>query len=67
MIRRSFFAGLAAAVAGAVASPRLFAAPKTYKYKCPRCNLIQEFGSQGVRKCPNDGAIMIPQSNRSAT
>jgi len=37
----------------------LLAAPKkTYKYRCPKCKLIQEYGSPGVRKCPNDGKTM---------
>lgn len=36
----------------------VFAASKTYKYKCPRCKLIQEYGTQGIKKCPNDGTTM---------
>jgi hypothetical protein len=36
------------------------AAPKkTYKYRCPKCKLIQEYGSPGVKKCPNDGKTMV--------
>lgn len=35
---------------------------KTYKYKCPKCKLIQEYGSPGVKKCPNDGSTMIRQN-----
>ncbi len=35
------------------------AAPKTYKYRCPKCKLIQEYGTMGVKKCPNDGSTMI--------
>lgn len=34
-------------------------AVKTYKYRCPKCKLVQEFTQQGVKKCPNDGRIMI--------
>lgn len=33
-------------------------ATKTYKYKCPKCKLIQEYAVQGIKKCPNDGRIM---------
>jgi hypothetical protein len=38
------------------------AAPKTYKYKCPKCKLIQEYGTPGVKKCPNDKSTMIRQN-----
>lgn len=34
-------------------------AAKTYKYRCPKCKLVQEYTQQGVKKCPNDGRIMI--------
>jgi hypothetical protein len=37
----------------------LFAANKTYKYRCPKCKLIQEYEIPGVKKCPNDGHTMI--------
>lgn len=37
-------------------------AAKTYKYKCMKCKLIQEYGTPGVKKCPNDGSIMIRQN-----
>lgn len=37
-------------------------ASKTYKYKCMKCKLIQEYGSPGVKKCPNDGSTMIRQN-----
>jgi hypothetical protein len=43
-------------------SRELLAAPKTYKYRCPKCKLIQEYGTPGVKKCPNDGAIMTRQN-----
>ncbi len=39
----------------------VFAAAKTYKYKCPKCKLIQEYGTMGTKKCPNDGTIMTRQ------
>lgn len=32
---------------------------KTYKYRCPKCKLIQEYGTMGSKKCPNDGKTMI--------
>jgi hypothetical protein len=35
------------------------AAPKTYKYRCMKCKLIQEYGTMGSKKCPNDGTTMI--------
>lgn len=38
-----------------------FAASKTYKYKCPKCHLIQEYSTPGVKKCPNDKHTMIRQ------
>jgi hypothetical protein len=39
----------------------LLAAPKTYKYKCMKCKLIQEYGQPGPKKCPNDGQTMVRQ------
>lgn len=36
------------------------AAPKkTYKYRCTKCKLIQEYEIPGSKKCPNDGRTMI--------
>lgn len=35
------------------------AAPKTYKYRCPKCGLFQEYKTPGSKKCPNDGRTMI--------
>ena len=58
MLRRVFIAGLAAGLFGERA---VFAAPKTYKYKCPKCKLIQEYGTPGTKKCPNDGTTMTRQ------
>jgi len=42
--------------------PPVFAAAKTYKYRCPKCKLIQEYGTPGVKKCPNDGKTMIREN-----
>ena len=36
-----------------------FAANKVYKYRCPKCKLIQEYEIPGSKKCPNDGHMMI--------
>lgn len=57
--RRSFLVGLAAGLAGVVTAARVFAAAKTYKYRCMKCKLIQEYGTMGSKKCPNDGTTMI--------
>ena len=62
MLRRSFFVGLGVVAAGMATSRALLAAPKTYKYRCPKCKLIQEYGTPGVKKCPNDGSTMIRQN-----
>ena len=35
------------------------AASRVYRYRCPKCKLIQEYEIQGTKKCPNDGRIMI--------
>jgi hypothetical protein len=51
--RRLFFAVLALASSVAVA------APKIYRYKCPKCHLVQEYTVPGSKKCPNDGRTMI--------
>jgi len=55
MLRRSFV-GIAC---GLIVAREALAAPKTYKYRCPKCKLIQEFGAPGVKKCPNDGKTMV--------
>ena len=58
--RRGFLAGLVSAAMGVLAAGQAMAAPKkTYKYRCPKCKLIQEYGSPGVKKCPNDGKTMV--------
>jgi hypothetical protein len=59
MMRRGFVAGIACAVAGILRASTLLAAPKTYKYRCPKCKLIQEYGTMGSKKCPTDGWTMI--------
>ena len=60
--RRRLLGSLVLGLAGVVASGRAIAAPKTYKYRCPKCKLIQEYGSPGVKKCPNDGKTMVRMS-----
>jgi hypothetical protein len=58
--RRGFLAGVACTAIGVLAADQAMAAPKkTYKYRCPKCKLIQEYGSPGVKKCPNDGKTMV--------
>jgi len=57
MLRRSFTARLALVVTGILGigilgAGTLLAAPKTYKYKCMKCKLIQEYGQPGTKKCP---------------
>jgi len=34
-------------------------AATTYRYECPKCHQIFEFGTIGVKKCPNDGWALI--------
>lgn len=57
--RRIVIAGLVSGLAGMMKAGSVLASPKTYKYRCPKCKLIQEFGTPGVKKCPNDGKTMI--------
>lgn len=57
--RRRLLVSLVWGLAGVVAAGAVVAAPKTYKYRCPKCKLIQEYGTPGVKKCPNDGKTMI--------
>jgi hypothetical protein len=57
--RRIVIAGLVSGLAGMMTAGSVLASPKTYKYRCPKCKLIQEFGTPGVKKCPNDGKTMI--------
>ena len=40
----------------------LVLAANTYRYECPKCHLIQEYGMPGVHKCPNDGWTLIPKN-----
>lgn len=60
--RRDLATVAAVATAAAIGVSSAWAAPKTYKYRCPKCKLIQEYGTQGVKKCPNDGSTMIRQN-----
>jgi len=62
MLRRSFVTGLAMIGTGFVAAGKALAASKTYKYRCPKCQLIEEYAQPGIRKCPKDGATMIKVS-----
>jgi len=32
-----------------------------YRYECPKCHLIQEYGVPGIYKCASDGWTMIPK------
>ena len=60
--RRVFFTAvsLAGSLAGIFAAKTAAASQKkTYKYRCPKCKLIQEYGTMGSKKCPNDGTTMI--------
>jgi hypothetical protein len=59
--RRRFFTACLATIAPLGVVATAFAAAKTYKYKCPKCKLIQEYGTAGVKKCPNDGSSMLRQ------
>ena len=59
--RRGLLTAFVAAAAGLFTAGTLLAAPKTYKYKCMKCKLIQEYGQLGTKKCPNDGQTMVRQ------
>lgn len=59
MLRRSFVAGIALLAVGVVGFGQALAAAKTYKYRCPRCQLVEEYAQPGIRKCPKDGFTMI--------
>lgn len=59
MLRRSFVAGIAMVAGGLVGAGKAMAARKTYKYRCPKCQLIEEYGQPGSKKCPKDGWTMI--------
>ena len=56
MNRRNIILFLAAIMLGNTA---IFAANKVYKYRCPKCKLIQEYEKPGTKKCPNDGRTML--------
>lgn len=36
-----------------------FGATKVYRYRCPKCKLIQEYEVPGTKHCPNDGRVML--------
>lgn len=59
MLRRSFVAGVAMVAGSVLGLGKALAAAKTYKYRCPRCQLIEEYAQPGIRKCPKDGTTMI--------
>jgi hypothetical protein len=59
MLRRSFVAGVAMLTGSVLGLRKALAAPKTYKYRCPKCQLIEEYAQPGIRKCPKDGFTMI--------
>lgn len=56
MLRRAFITML---TVGLLGTERASAAAKTYKYRCLKCKLIQEYGTMGTKKCPNDGSTMV--------
>lgn len=60
--RRQALLGAISAAASFFVAGSVMAAPKTYKYRCMKCKLIQEYGTPGVKKCPNDGKIMVRQN-----
>ena len=57
--RRQALLGAMCAAASFFVAGSVMAAPKTYKYRCMKCKLIQEYGTMGSKKCPNDGTTMI--------
>ena len=57
--RRTVITGLVPGLAGVMMAGSVSAARKTYRYRCPKCKLIQEYGTPGVKKCPNDGKTMV--------
>ena len=62
--RRRFFTAVASAVAVPLYAISVQAADKkTYKYRCTKCKLIQEYGVPGVKKCPNYGTTIIRMSS----
>ncbi len=66
--RRRFFTALASGVLAVplgflLAGTASASQKKTYKYRCTKCKLIQEYSVPGVKKCPNDGTTMIRMSS----
>jgi hypothetical protein len=60
--RRQALLGAISAAASFFVAGSVMAAPKTYKYRCMKCKLIQEYGQPGTKKCPNDGQTMVRQN-----
>lgn len=50
---------LIAALVLSIAFGGVALAGKTYRYRCTKCGLVQEYTSPGTKKCPNDGRIMV--------
>jgi hypothetical protein len=62
--RRRFFTAAASMIAVPLYAISTRAADKkTYKYRCTKCKLVQEYTVPGVKKCPNDGTTMIRMSS----
>ena len=59
MMRRGFLRGIASVVAGIFGAGTVLAASKTYRYRCPRCQLIETYAQPGIKKCPKCGFSMI--------
>ena len=59
MLRRSVLAAVAMMAGSLVGLGKALAAPKTHRYRCPRCQRIEEYAQPGIRKCPKDGFTMI--------
>lgn len=59
LARRGWIIGFVLIGMAGVTAVQANAAAKTYKYRCPKCKLIQEYGTMGTKKCPNDGKTMI--------
>lgn len=59
MQRRIYTGGVAVLIVGILGFSTLMAAPKTYQYRCPRCQLIETYAQPGIKKCPKDGWTMV--------
>ena len=40
------------AASGILGASTLLAAPKSYRYRCPRCQLVKTYAQPGIKKCP---------------